>query len=922
MRNVYPFSRLLFRLSSLPLVAMVCAVSLSAAPESTERRVRQQPTIPEGYTELPFEETVAEPKPTAEDQKRGYLLFTRPITEPVHANTRPIESERLHGALNAFATPGEWEPVTLGIYPLRDLKNFRLQVSDLLDPEGNKIERSQMTVRLQTYWNMGYPRYASRETYRLVPELLERVDVHSSPAKECQRWWIQVHVPEGTKAGIYKGKVTLKDDGFAQVVEIPLTFRVLGFALKQDPEKHYSAYYRPHDRPTYKGKDEAFYQKASANEFQAMRDYGIDQFPTIYLVTNKDTSKIVIQHEEEIPRLVAAGMKGRIPVLGGNAIARIYREMTPGGKRGSHWKIDKMPPPEFYQRLTKMFSDFKKDCEERGLPEMICCPLDEVAASHKEFGIKVFKAIHDAGITTYITKFPTAPDALGYAPYVDVWCSQPYAIPYEKIVTQKRHEYWSYPNHNAGERKNRRVMCKGGRMTYGFGFWRSGYTTLIPWHWSWTMAPDPFDYLRSVRSGCGMRIDEKAEVIPAIYWECFREGRDDARYLYTLQQAVFERDGSKDAQCQEQVKKAKQLLQENWNAIQVQQRYLADGMWPSQEFTARRWKLASMIEKLLAFPTVKQGNAPSVLVDSITVEHKADTEKVLEQAMAKGIVTTRDLGGDFTQWKNGTVEGEIVLAPDASPDKKTSLQWQVQVDHKKGDNPDYLVGWPRVRRVFSKGELDLSNYDFIEFMIRVDSDRDEVADDKTLLGISIGNFGEPGRLYEMRKDLGDVQRVWIPLRFSIKKMMDTTALGIEPWKNIKSLQFFIAEADYLDRTKITFEVGSVKLLASSKPLIAKVEAARHLLLPAAHFGTSFEALGLSSSKKGSHRMTASLLDAAGEVVVSQKQGLLEGSQMVLDIAKLKPGSYTLKTSITSAKGELCSESSQTVEAIEGPFYNE
>jgi hypothetical protein len=23
-------------------------------------------------------------------------------------------------------------------------------------------------------------------------------------------------------------------------------------------------------------------------------------------------------------------------------------------------------------------------------------------------------------------------------------------------------------------------------MTYGFGFWRSGYTTLIPWHWNWT----------------------------------------------------------------------------------------------------------------------------------------------------------------------------------------------------------------------------------------------------------------------------------------------------------------------------------------------------------------------------------------------------------------------------------------------------
>ena len=57
-------------------------------------------------------------------------------------------------------------------------------------------------------------------------------------------------------------------------------------------------------------------------------------------------------------------------------------------------------------------------------------------------------------------------------------------------------------------------------MTYGFGCWRSGYTTLIPWHWAWTMRPDPFDYLRTTSSGAGQRIDENGEVIPAVYWEC------------------------------------------------------------------------------------------------------------------------------------------------------------------------------------------------------------------------------------------------------------------------------------------------------------------------------------------------------------------------------------------------------------------
>ncbi|MFV1995114.1 MAG: glycoside hydrolase domain-containing protein, partial [Verrucomicrobiales bacterium] len=590
--------------------------SALASPAQPERRARQQPTVPEGYRELPFVETAPEPVPTGEEKKRGYLLFTRPITEPVQANTRPLESERLVGGLSAFATPGEWEPLTLGVYPLRNLENFRLRVSDLRSPDGNVIESSQLTPRLQTYWNIGYPRYASRETYRRVPELLERVDTHSSPAHEAQRWWIQVHVPTDAPAGLYQGTVTVQDDGFDQPVVVPLSLRVLGFPLQQDPAKHYSAYYQTRDRVSYQDKDEAFYQQASANEFRAMRDYGIDQFPTLYLITDKDATKILIRNEEEIERLVAAGMKGRIPILGGNAISRIYQATTPGGIRESHWKINKMPPPEFYQRLTKLFSDFEQDRVARGWPPMICCPLDEVAASHKDFGVKVFKAVHAAGIPTYITKFPTAADAPDYAPYVDVWCSQPYAIPYEEIVAQQRHEYWSYPNHNAGERKNRRIMCKGGRMTYGFGLWRSGYTTLIPWHWSWTMTPDPFDYLRSKQSGSGMRIDDNGEIIPALYWECFREGRDDARYLYTLQQAVFERETSTDPKCKQQIKAAKTMLQENWDAIEVQQRYLSERMWPSPEFNARRWRLANMIETLLAFPAQRKGTAPSVLVAS------------------------------------------------------------------------------------------------------------------------------------------------------------------------------------------------------------------------------------------------------------------------------------------------------------------
>jgi hypothetical protein len=77
---------------------------------------------------------------------------------------------------------------------------------------------------------------------------------------------------------------------------------------------------------------------------------------------------------------------------------------------------------------------------------------------------------------------------------------------------------------------------------------------------------------------------------------------------------IFEREDSQDPECRAAVGDAKELLQATWDAINVQQKYLAEGMWPSEEFNARRWMLAKAIERLSRYPAERQGVAPSVLV--------------------------------------------------------------------------------------------------------------------------------------------------------------------------------------------------------------------------------------------------------------------------------------------------------------------
>jgi hypothetical protein len=892
------------------------------ADGAAERRARPQPTVPDAAKETPFDETAPEPALTAPEKERGYLLFQRPLVESVYPNTRPLADERIE-SLAAFATPGEFEPVTFALYPARPLRNLKVRATALKSPAG-EIPADRIDVRLVTYWNVGYPAYTTVSTYRRMPELLERVTVHSSPAGECQRYWLTIHVPDDARPGLYQGAVAVWDDGFDRAVEIPLAVRVLGFRLQKDPRKHFSAYFYTRNKALYKGRDDAFIRRAADNDYRAMVDFGLDMLPTLYLRC-EDGKRITLADEGELERMLAAGLKGPAAVTADNVIARIYSDTTPGGKHGSHWTVNPMPPPAFYERVTELFRAFEAERKAKGWPEFICCPIDEVDASCKEFGAKVYAAIKAAGLRTYATKDPVGGDAADYAPYLDIWCSQPYSVPFDRIVSQSRYEYWCYPNHNACEIKDRRTMCKGGRMTYGFGLWRSGYTTLIPWHWSWPSEPDPFDYLRGRYSGCGQRVDDDGEVIPAVYWSCFREGYDDARYIYTLQQAIVEREGSKDAACLAAVGDGRRILQETWDAIRVQPKYLAAGMWPSEEFDAVRWRLAAQTVRLMEFPAANRAaTAPSVLVaDAAKPKPGAAAPSPYEAAARAGTIETFDLGGDFTGWKNGTAEGKTEITEAARHAEKTGLRWTVVIDHKNdgGEGGKYPIGWPRLAREFKPGQLDMTRYDTLVFWIRIDSSRDEVADDHTPVGISISSHGKKGTLFSKSLDLGGEQRVWLPVRFSIKEMMAAADAGAEPWKSVSRVQLYVSEHNYAHAARLAFDVGEASLLRLTAPVVAGLDAPRHVLLPRRTMAFAFDIIGMGAVAKGSHTVTAALEPAAGGAPQAEaRQDLADPHRMALPLPALGPGAYTLRLTIRDAQGNKCSEFSQPVTAHAGPLY--
>jgi hypothetical protein len=134
-------------------------------------------------------------------------------------------------------------------------------------------------------------------------------------------------------------------------------------------------------------------------------------------------------------------------------------------------------------------------------------------------------------------------------------------------------------------------------MTYGFGFWRSGFKLLIPWIYSSTNG-HPFNNLDGSSADFFNRPGPDGTVWPVPMWEAYREGYDDYRYVYTCQQLIAK---ARAAGKTPAADRAQAVLDELWQSIDVKAKYKLDSdCWGYREFDLRRWLVAEQILALQA----------------------------------------------------------------------------------------------------------------------------------------------------------------------------------------------------------------------------------------------------------------------------------------------------------------------------------
>jgi hypothetical protein len=286
-------------------------------------------------------------------------------------------------------------------------------------------------------------------------------------------------------------------------------------------------------------------------------------------------------------------------VVGVNAEG-VYRKYV-GEDLGSHIGNAAPPPPEYGQELTAMCRAIEAERVLRGWPDFLYYPIDEPGTSEGAiaFMTATLKAVQAAGVKTYVTADPTVDGFAPLRPYIDVWCTQPFLPLREDILKDRaarQVDYWCYPNHVNGE--NDHTPVNGARMTYGFGFWRSGFTALIPWIYRANIG-DPWNYLSGRAADFFNRTEDSGRPIPVAMWEAYREGYDDYRYVYTCQQLIAraKQQGGKAAPAADQAQKT---LEHVWKQVRVQPKYKDQDLWEPREADVYRWLVAEQILKLQA----------------------------------------------------------------------------------------------------------------------------------------------------------------------------------------------------------------------------------------------------------------------------------------------------------------------------------
>jgi hypothetical protein len=367
--------------------------------------------------------------------------------------------------------------------------------------------------------------------WRVLPELLEKIDAVDVNSDCTQEFWITIHVPERAKPGEYRGPLRiLTADG--QRWETTLQLEVLPFTLAP-AERVVGMYWRDQA-----GGPELLDRQVRDMVEHGMRVVTISRSPK---VSNVD-GKLVVDASELLAflrRLRQLGLTGPIPY--NNSFEGLLKRAFPKG--------------DFDNLYVELIRELEKVSSDPTAIKLLYYPVDEIGNAD-ERGHKA----HD--LCALIAKVPGATSYITVNNYkagekwgdtFDIWCGNiDYTLEQEQRLLARGKRYFRYGSAYLND-------CRKARNSCGFGFYRRPAEAMYYWHYQ-ALTGNPFDdFDGDARDWCAVYPGADGTLIPTMDWESLREGVDDLRYIATLKQLAARAEKGNETQKQAAAKARAEL---------------------------------------------------------------------------------------------------------------------------------------------------------------------------------------------------------------------------------------------------------------------------------------------------------------------------------------------------------------------------
>lgn len=516
------------------------------------------------------------------ERQHGYVVFCRDFMKDLFYNDTPFKDE-IGKPLKAEVFAGQYEPVTVGILPLRDLGKVTVMVSDLAGP-GGEIPTSAIEVGFVSYRLSRVTMEGS--VYTISPRLIMPTNMVTVPKGVVRRFWLTIKTPGDTKPGLYRGKVEISpEQGVTSSVPIEFTVRKGSLDPVDIPAGPWSYTI---GTPWY-GDDPsaaAFNREMSLQSLKKMREYGFTMFsgiPAVHYRGFKDGQPVLDFSDADAQIQLARD-------LGFLAVCTYGSGVT--GLNAYYQDTDQMKAAGFSDYVTfikAIYTAIQNHASEHGWLPTYWNLADE------PIGDDLKRSIENAA--AYRKAFPKGPPFFTGA---SSFSGSDLNDPHFQLAGALHVVNWNLHDepgvHLLHEAGGDWAFYNGGnRWTYGDYLYKAakqfGMKFRLSWHWNAT-AGDPYyalDCREDDYAWCNATPD--GQLVPSVEFERLRAGLDDYRHLLTLARLAKEKSGSAAAEA------AEELIAGRLAAFRLDQRE-HDRLFGFEDWRSFRRQVADLIERL------------------------------------------------------------------------------------------------------------------------------------------------------------------------------------------------------------------------------------------------------------------------------------------------------------------------------------